>query len=70
MNKDQNDPKGAHIVWFHDKNLSGVHLNIYEPQSEKTCLQEFANNTGADQPAHHPLSQISAFVIPLLESII
>ena len=29
----------------------------------------FANNTGADQPAH-PLSLISAFVIRFLESII
>ena len=29
----------------------------------------FANNTGADQPAH-PVSLISAFVIRLLESII
>ena len=29
---------------------------------EKTCLRWFANNTGADQPAH-PRSLISAFVI-------
>ena len=35
--------------------------------SEKTCLRGFANNTGADQPAHlHSL--ISVFVIPFLES--
>ena len=39
------------------------------PQREKTCLRGFANNTGADQPAH-PRSLISAFVIPFLESII
>ena len=39
------------------------------PHREKTCLREFANNTGADQPAH-PRSLISAFVIRLLESII
>ena len=36
---------------------------------EKTCLRGFANNTGADQPAH-PRSLISAFVIRFCESII
>ena len=40
-----------------------------ESQRKKTCLRRFANNKGADQPAH-PRSLISAFVIPLLESII
>ena len=39
------------------------------PQREKTCLRGFANNTGADQPAH-PRSLISAFVIRFLESFI
>ena len=34
------------------------------PRREKTCLQGFANNTGADQPAH-PHNLISAFVIRL-----
>ena len=42
---------------------------LYGPQPEKTSLQEFANNTGADQPAHL-CSLISAFVIGFLESII
>ena len=42
---------------------------INGPQREKTCLRGFANNTGADQPAH-ALSLISAFVIRFLESII
>ena len=38
-------------------------------QREKPCLRLFANNTGADQPAHlHRL--ISPFVIRFLESII
>ena len=41
----------------------------YGPRLEKTCLRRFANNTGADQPAH-PHSLISAFVIRLLKSII
>ena len=35
----------------------------------KTCLRGFANNTGADQPAH-TRSLISTFVIRFLESII
>ena len=39
------------------------------PRREKTCLRRFANNTGADQPAH-PRSLLSAFVIRLLESSI
>ena len=39
------------------------------PRREKTCLRGFANNTGADQPAH-PRSLISAFVIRFVESII
>ena len=38
-------------------------------QREKTCLQGFANNTVADQPAH-PRSLISAFVIRFLVRII
>ena len=44
-------------------------LGLYGPGHQKTCLQGFANNTGADQPAH-PRNLISAFVIHLLESII
>ena len=42
---------------------------IIGPWREKTCLRRFANNTGADQPAH-PRSLISAFVIRLLKSTI
>ena len=38
-------------------------------QCEKICHQGFANNEGADQPAH-PHRLISAFVIRFLESII
>ena len=41
----------------------------YGPRREKTCLRGYANNTGADQPAHLR-SLISAFVIRFLESII
>ena len=44
-------------------------IDINGPRREKTCLRGFANNTGADQPAH-PHSLISAFVIRFLESCI
>ena len=36
---------------------------------EKMCLTSYANNKGADQPAH-PRSLISAFVVCCLDSII
>ena len=39
------------------------------PRREKTCLRGFANNKGADQPAHLR-SLISAFVIRFFENII
>ena len=42
---------------------------LYGLRCEKTCLRGFANNTGADQPAH-PRSLISTFVIRFLESTI
>ena len=42
---------------------------IYGPRREKTCLGEFVNNKGADQPAR-PRSLIGACDICLLESII
>ena len=48
---------------------SAVCQTLIGPQCEKTCLQGFANNKGADQPAH-PRSLIIAFVIHILESII
>ena len=44
-------------------------MRLIWPRREKTCLLWFANNTGADQPAH-PRSLISAFVIHFLESTI
>ena len=45
------------------------HCVLFGPRREKTCLRGFANNTGADQPAH-PRRLISASVIRFLESII
>ena len=41
---------------------------IYEPGHEKTCLMSYANNKGADQPAH-PRSLISSFVVRCLDSV-
>ena len=46
------------IFWGHTE---------YGPRREKTCLWGFANNTGADQPAH-PRSLVSAFVIHVFQS--
>ena len=43
--------------------------NIIEPGHEKMCLMSYANNKGADQPAHSR-SLISAFVVRCLDSII
>ena len=48
------------MVNFHD---------LIGPRREKTYLQGFANNTGADQPVHSN-SLNSAFVVRFLESII
>ena len=44
-------------------------LKTYEPGHKKMCLMPYANNKGADQPAH-PRSLISAFVVRCLDSII
>ena len=40
----------------------------YEPGYEKMCPMPYANNKGADQPAH-PRSLISAFVVRCLDSV-
>ena len=42
---------------------------VTEPGHEKMCLMSYANNKGADQPAH-PRSLISAFVVRCLDSVI
>ena len=41
---------------------------FYEPHHAKTCFMPYANNKGADQPAH-PRSLISTFVVRCLDSI-
>ena len=40
--------------------------NLYGPHSEKTCLQDFANNTDADQPAH-ALASVLKFCMYIVE---
>ena len=42
---------------------------LYEPGHEKMCLMPYANNKGADQPAHQ-CSLISALVVRCLDSMI
>ena len=42
-------------------------LSSIEPHHEKTCLMPYANNKGADQPAHL-CSLISAFMVRCLDS--
>ena len=45
-------------------------VNYPDPDpDEKMCLMSYANNKGADQPAHSR-SLISAFVVRYLDSII
>ena len=51
------------------ENSSKCKAILIGPRREKTCLQGFVNNKGADQPAH-PRSLISAFVIHFLQSTI
>ena len=46
-----------------------ISVKLFEPGHEKMCLMSYANNKGADQPAH-PRSLISAFVVRCLGSII
>ena len=48
---------------------SSISMNIFELGHEKMCLMSYANNNGADQPAH-PRSLISTFVVRCLRSII
>ena len=55
-----------------DKIGEGRHqqnLLTYEPRHEKKVFMPYANNKGADQPAH-PHSVISTFVVCCLDSVI
>ena len=46
-----------------------LRFHTYEPGHEKMCLMSYANNKGADQPAHSR-SQISALIVRCLNSMI
>ena len=59
----QDEIENTHIFFFWPK------PNTFEPGHEKMCLMAYANNKGADQPAH-PRSLISAFVVRCLDTII
>ena len=48
--------------------LYGFLVIFIEPGHEKTCLMSYANNKGADQPAH-PRSLTSAFIVRCLHSV-
>ena len=59
-------------VGLHCPDLSVQTLRILAvngPDHAKTCLMHYANNKGADQPAH-PRSLISTFVVRCLDSMI
>ena len=45
-----------------------LNVKLNEPGHEKMCHISYANNKGADQPAH-PRSLISAFVVRCLDSL-
>ena len=55
----------AYIVTYKCTTKIVIPQLLIGPRREKPCLRWFANNKGADQPAH-PRSLISAFVIRLL----
>ena len=61
--------KGLDGVLDRYKEQLNSQLISIEPGHEKMCLMSYANNKGADQPAHLR-SLISAFVVRCLDSII
>ena len=60
--------KGSIFSYIHHY-YRGANMIINEPGHEKMCLMSYANNKGADQPAH-PRSLISAFIVRCVDSII
>ena len=56
------------VLYIHDKG-KGVPVLKIGPGHVKMCLIPYANNKGADQPAH-PCSMISTFVVHCLDSMI
>ena len=63
--------EGLAVVYINICAIKGLPCILpfsYEPGHEKMCLMPYANNKGADQPAH-PRSLISAFVVRCLDSV-
>ena len=46
-----------------------IRYTLFGPGHAKTCLMPYANNKGADQPAH-PRSLISTFIVRCLNRMI
>ena len=71
------NPQNAEITYTPEKKFSLLNksenatckLFVSEPGAEKTCLMSYANNKGADQPAHSR-SLISIFVVRCLDSML
>ena len=57
-----------HICAVSPEHLLLTHT-VYGPGHAKTWLMPYANNKGADQPAH-PHSLISTFIVRCLDSMI
>ena len=57
------------VVYLISKDPISANQNEYQPGHEKMCLMSYANNKGADQPAHSR-SLISAFVVRCSDNII
>ena len=62
--------KTKHIVSLSNTLMELAHeTKLFEHCHEKTCFIRYANNKGADQPAHL-CSLISAFVVRRLDSVV
>ena len=61
--------KICHNGMLEDTNSFDAAQLLFGPGHAKTCLKPYANNKGADQPAH-PRSLISTFVVRCLDSMI
>ena len=68
----QNALRFFFVCFFHSYNLNETkNINIQflsGPDHAKMCLMAYANNKGADQPAH-PRSLISTFIVRCLDSM-
>ena len=63
----ESEPAVVMISCYFDHKMSKRRTN--EPRHEKNLFLPYANNKGADQPAH-PRSLISTFVVRCLDSIL